>query len=141
MDPICIVDDESSISSIVKNILKDEGYPVIAFPDAESFWRKLDTMEPSLVLLDIWLPGMDGMQLLKRLHDRFPLLPVIMMSGHAGIEAALDQNPAAQAFFATLNSTNRYAFLFRIQTAKKAETREKNIQKFIGMLERGEKFH
>jgi UDP-3-O-[3-hydroxymyristoyl] N-acetylglucosamine deacetylase len=46
-------------------------------------------MEPSLVLLDIWLPGIDGMQLLKRLHDRFPVLPIIMMSGHAGIEAAV----------------------------------------------------
>ena len=46
-------------------------------------------MEPSLVMLDIWLPGIDGMQLLKRLHARFPELPVIMMSGHAGIEAAV----------------------------------------------------
>jgi UDP-3-O-[3-hydroxymyristoyl] N-acetylglucosamine deacetylase len=89
MNPICIVDDEASITSTVASILKDEGYPVIAFPDAESFWQKLDTMEPSLVLLDVWLPGIDGMQLLKRLHDRFPLLPVIMMSGHAGIEAAV----------------------------------------------------
>ncbi len=89
MNPICIVDDESSISSTVASILKDEGYQTIAFPDAESFWRRLDTMEPSLVLLDVWLPGIDGMQLLKRLHERFPVLPIIMMSGHAGIEAAV----------------------------------------------------
>src|SRR3990172_3797882 len=86
MNPICIVDDESSITSTVASILKDEGYQAIAFPDAESLWQKLDTLEPSLVLLDVWLPGIDGMQLLKRLHDRFPLLPVIMMSGHAGME-------------------------------------------------------
>src|SRR3990172_36952 len=89
MNPICIVDDESSITSTVASILKDEGYQAITFPDAESLWQKLDTLEPSLVLLDVWLPGLDGMQLLKRLHDRFPLLPVIMMSGHAGIEAAV----------------------------------------------------
>ncbi len=89
MNPICIVDDESFICSTVESILKDEGYQAIAFPDAESFWQKLDAMEPSLVLLDVWLPGIDGMQLLKRLHDRFPVLPVIMMSGHAGIEAAV----------------------------------------------------
>ncbi len=89
MKPICIVDDESSICSTVESILKDEGYQAIAFPDAESFWQRLDTMEPSLVLLDIWLPGIDGMQLLKRLHDRFPLIPIIMMSGHAGIDAAV----------------------------------------------------
>jgi UDP-3-O-[3-hydroxymyristoyl] N-acetylglucosamine deacetylase len=89
MNPICIVDDEASICSTIEGILKDEGYRALAFPDAESFWQKLDTMKPSLVLLDIWLPGMDGMQLLKRLHERSPRLPVIMMSGHAGIEAAV----------------------------------------------------
>lgn len=59
----------------------------------------------------------------------------------ADFQEALDQNPAAQAFFKTLNRANRYAFLFRIQTAKKAETRARNIEKFIGMLARGEKFH
>jgi UDP-3-O-[3-hydroxymyristoyl] N-acetylglucosamine deacetylase len=89
MNPICIVDDESSIRITVLSILEDEGYKVMAFADAESFWQRLDTMEPSLVLLDIWLPGTDGLQLLKRLHDRFPKIPVIMMSGHAGIEAAV----------------------------------------------------
>jgi len=89
MNPICIIDDVSSITSTVEGILKDEGYPTIVFPDAESFWQRLDTMEPSLVLLDIWLPGIDGMQLLKRLHARFPELPIIMMSGHAGIDAAV----------------------------------------------------
>lgn len=56
-------------------------------------------------------------------------------------QAALDQSPAAQAFFLTLNSVNRYAILFRIQTAKKAETRAKRIQEFITMLERNEKIH
>lgn len=89
MNPICIVDDESSITSTVAGILKDEGYEAIAFPDAESLWQKLDALEPSLVLLDVWLPGMDGMQLLKRLHARIPTLPIIMMSGHAGIDAAV----------------------------------------------------
>lgn len=89
MNPICIVDDEASISSTIASILQDEGYQTLSFPDAESFWQRLDTLEPSLVLLDVWLPGIDGMQLLKRLHDRFPALPVIMMSGHAGIEAAV----------------------------------------------------
>ncbi len=89
MNPICIIDDVSSITSTVESILKDEGYPTVAFPDAESFWQKLDAMEPSLVLLDIWLPGIDGMQLLKRLHARIPTLPIIMMSGHAGIDAAV----------------------------------------------------
>jgi uncharacterized protein YdeI (YjbR/CyaY-like superfamily) len=49
-------------------------------------------------------------------------------------QAALDQHEGARAFFATLNSRNRYAILFRIQTAKKAETRAKRIEQFIQML-------
>lgn len=89
MNPICIIDDVSSISSTVESILKDEGYNVMVFPDAESFWERLNSMEPSLVLLDIWLPGIDGMQLLKLLHARFPELPIIMMSGHASLDAAV----------------------------------------------------
>jgi len=57
------------------------------------------------------------------------------------LQAALDQNAEAKAFFATLNSNNRYAILFRIQTAKKAETRAKRIEQFVQMLERHEKIY
>jgi len=89
MNPICIVDDQPYICSTISNILKDEGYHTMVFQDAESFWQSLDTQEPSLVMLDIWLPGVDGLQLLKRLQGRFPSLPIIMMSGHAGIETAV----------------------------------------------------
>ena len=89
MNPICIVDDQPQIGSTVSSILVDEGYKTAVFQDAESFWQSLDTQEPSLVLLDIWLPGVDGLELLKRLHERFPALPIIMMSGHAGIETAV----------------------------------------------------
>jgi uncharacterized protein YdeI (YjbR/CyaY-like superfamily) len=56
-------------------------------------------------------------------------------------QSALEKNKKAKAFFATLNSTNRYAFLFRVHTAKKAETREKRIRQFVEMLEKGETFH
>lgn len=57
------------------------------------------------------------------------------------LQAALDASPAARAFYATLNAANRYAILFRTQTAKKAETRAKRIAQFVQMLERGEKIH
>jgi uncharacterized protein YdeI (YjbR/CyaY-like superfamily) len=54
---------------------------------------------------------------------------------------ALKAKPAAKAFFDSLDSQNRYAVLFRIQTAKKAETRTNRIQKFVDMLDRHEKLH
>jgi uncharacterized protein YdeI (YjbR/CyaY-like superfamily) len=56
-------------------------------------------------------------------------------------QAALDANPRAAAFFKALDRANRYAVLWRIQTAKKAETRARKIQQFIEMLEREEKIH
>ena len=74
MNPICIIDDQPQIGSTVSGILKDEGYDVIVFENAESFWQSLDTQEPSLVLLDIWLPGEDGLELLKRLRSRLVIV-------------------------------------------------------------------
>ncbi len=59
----------------------------------------------------------------------------------ADFQSELDKNPQAQAFFSTLDSANRYAILFRIETAKRTETRTARIQKFIEMLSKGEKIH
>jgi uncharacterized protein YdeI (YjbR/CyaY-like superfamily) len=56
-------------------------------------------------------------------------------------QAALDQNPRAKSFFASLNKTNVYAFLWRIQTTNKAENRQAKIKKFITMLNKGEKLY
>jgi len=57
------------------------------------------------------------------------------------LQAALDQSPKAAAFFATLKGANRYAILYRIQTANKPEARAKRIAQFVAMLERGETIH
>jgi uncharacterized protein YdeI (YjbR/CyaY-like superfamily) len=57
------------------------------------------------------------------------------------LQAALDANPAAAAFFPSLTSQNRYAILFRLQTAKKPETRAARLEKFVAMLARGETIH
>jgi uncharacterized protein YdeI (YjbR/CyaY-like superfamily) len=57
------------------------------------------------------------------------------------LRAELDKNVKAKAFFDTLNSVNRYAILFRLQTAKKPETRKKRLRQFIDMLEKNEKLH
>jgi uncharacterized protein YdeI (YjbR/CyaY-like superfamily) len=59
----------------------------------------------------------------------------------ADLQRALDESEAAGAFFATLDSANRYAILYRLEEAKQPETRERRLRKFVGMLERGEKIH
>ncbi|HET7417438.1 MAG TPA: YdeI/OmpD-associated family protein [Solirubrobacterales bacterium] len=57
------------------------------------------------------------------------------------LQRELDANPAAAEFFASLDGANRYAIIYRLEEAKKPETRERRLQKFVGMLERGEKIH
>jgi uncharacterized protein YdeI (YjbR/CyaY-like superfamily) len=57
------------------------------------------------------------------------------------LQQALDANPAAKEFFATLTGSNRYAVLYRIHDAKRAETRTRRIEKFVAMLARGETIH
>lgn len=57
------------------------------------------------------------------------------------LQRALDANPAAAEFFAGLDSANRYAIVYRLNDAKKPETRERRLHKFVAMLERGEKIH
>jgi len=59
----------------------------------------------------------------------------------ADLQRELDANEAAREFFATLDSSNRYAILYRLDEAKKPETRERRLRKFVAMLERGEKIH
>ncbi len=87
---ICVVDDEPAIRETLENVLSDEGYPVMSCEDSECFYQELEQQTPALVLLDIWLPGTDGMAVLSRLRETHPDLPVIMMSGHAGIDAAVN---------------------------------------------------
>jgi uncharacterized protein YdeI (YjbR/CyaY-like superfamily) len=59
----------------------------------------------------------------------------------AYLQRQLDANPAAAQFFADLDSANRYAIVYRLEEAKKPETRERRLRKFVAMLERGEKIH
>jgi len=86
---ILIVDDEESICKSLGNILLDEGYDVLTANSGEAALKLLDEELPSLVLLDIWLPGIDGMEVLKTAKNLYPRLPVVMMSGHGTIETAV----------------------------------------------------
>jgi uncharacterized protein YdeI (YjbR/CyaY-like superfamily) len=67
--------------------------------------------------------------------------PVSAAAVPPDLQAALDANPAAAAFFPALTSQNRYAILFRLQTARKPETRAARLDKFVAMLARGETIH
>lgn len=86
---VLVIDDEEGIRESLKGILEDEGYEVITCETAEEGLRAFDDHCPDVVLLDIWLPGIDGIEALRLMRDKRPDIPVIMISGHGTIELAV----------------------------------------------------
>ena len=92
MQSILVVDDEAEIRKSLSGVLEDEGYTVSSVESAEACLETLSRKGFDLVLLDIWLPGMDGLECLKKIKhdgtgDEIP--EVIMISGHGTIETAV----------------------------------------------------
>ena len=88
-DTICLVDDEPGILKTLSELLEDEGYQVTS---AKSGMDALDVIRqdpPDLVFLDVWMPDLDGLEVLKRVRQQFPHMMVIVMSGHGSIETAV----------------------------------------------------
>jgi two-component system nitrogen regulation response regulator NtrX len=88
-ETILIVDDEVSICQSLKAILVDEGYQVLVAGSGEEGIKAVSEEMPQLVLLDIWLPGIDGLETLQAIKAAHPNVLVIMMSGHGTIETAV----------------------------------------------------
>jgi UDP-3-O-acyl N-acetylglucosamine deacetylase len=86
---VLIVDDEERIVQSIAGVLEDEGFRVTTARSGEEAIRAFQQEEPDVTLLDIWLPGMDGIEILKRLKGIAPECQVIMISGHATISTAM----------------------------------------------------
>jgi two-component system nitrogen regulation response regulator NtrX len=86
---ILVIDDEKSILETLAGILSDEGFSTACVDSAESGLKHLRSEAVDLVLLDIWMPGMDGLEALKKIKEDYPELQVIMISGHGTIETAV----------------------------------------------------
>ncbi len=90
-DYILVVDDEPDIRELLREILEDEGYQVRTAENAEQARRARRDRRPDLTLLDIWLPDVDGITLLKEWSDSNSLdSPVVIMSGHGTVETAVE---------------------------------------------------
>jgi len=86
---ILVVDDEPQILQTVAGILADEGFEVLTAPDGESALKLVAAGPPDLVLLDIALPGMDGLTALQELKRQYAALPVVMVSAYGSVENAV----------------------------------------------------
>jgi two-component system nitrogen regulation response regulator NtrX len=88
---ILVVDDEADIRGLLSEILAEEGYEVEVAADAASARKAAAREEPDLVLLDIWMPDMDGISLLREWNEKQSLhCPVVMLSGHGTVETAVE---------------------------------------------------
>ena len=86
---VLIVDDEPSIRTSLQGALSDEGYSTLAAANGQEGLELTRARSPDLILLDIWMPGIDGLATLQQLKAEFPTIPVVMMSGHGTIETAV----------------------------------------------------
>ena len=86
---VMVVDDEKSILDAVTDILEDEGFQVKVARDGQTALAGIRDELPNIVLLDIWMPGMDGIEVLEAVKREWPFLPVVIMSGHGTIETAV----------------------------------------------------
>jgi two-component system nitrogen regulation response regulator NtrX len=86
---ILIVDDEPGVRTALSGVLRDEGYTVEAVPSGEACLERLTRGAVDLIVLDVWLPGMDGLATLARLRERQVDAQVVLISGHGNIESAV----------------------------------------------------
>jgi two-component system nitrogen regulation response regulator NtrX len=89
MSRILIVDDEPGIRQSLKGVFEDEGFLTDVVSSGEECLKKIEDTVYDLVLLDIWMPGIDGIETLRRLREISPAIRVIMISGHATIATAV----------------------------------------------------
>ncbi|CAA9563467.1 MAG: hypothetical protein AVDCRST_MAG33-1868 [uncultured Thermomicrobiales bacterium] len=92
MSQILVVDDEPAIREFVQSFLEDEGYSVSTGRDGAEALRRIEAQRPDLVLMDMMMPGLDGREVVRRLHEHpvHSAIPVILMSAASQWDRAVD---------------------------------------------------
>ena len=86
---ICVIDDDRSIRFVLEKALEKAGMQVVGYATADSALDAISKQEPAVVVTDIRMPGMDGLELLERINQLFPELPVIIMTAHSDLDSAV----------------------------------------------------
>lgn len=135
---ILIVDDEKSILDSLEGILKDEGFSVSKAEDGSKAMEIIRTESPDLVLLDIWMPDMDGIKALKAIKEYDSNLGVIIMSGHGTVETAVKAIKLGAMDYIEKPLSLDNVILRIEQGIEQQKLRKENIELKARMLEKGE---
>lgn len=87
---ILVADDEANLRKVLSALLRREGYEVLTAQDGEEAWEILNAERVDVLLSDLRMPRLDGMQLLKRVIERYRGLPVVMLTAHGTVDTAVD---------------------------------------------------
>jgi DNA-binding NtrC family response regulator len=130
MAAILLIDDEKSIRNVLRDILQHEGYRIEEAADGEQGLQKLAAQPFDLVLCDIKMPKMDGLEVLQQIMQLQPDVPVIMISGHGTIETAVDAvKKGAFDFIAKPPDLNRLLITIRNALDKNTLVKETRVLK------------
>ncbi|HEX22096.1 MAG TPA: nitrogen regulation protein NR(I) [Chromatiales bacterium] len=88
-NPIWVIDDDHAIRWVLEKALKQAGMNVQSFDNANGILERLEHETPSAILTDIRMPGVDGLQLLAQINEKYPELPVIIMTAHSDLDSAV----------------------------------------------------
>ena len=120
---VLVVDDEPALREVLSLRIEDWGHEVRAVGDAVECERELDRRRPDIVLCDVVLPGMSGLELLKRVKRQDDRLPMVMMTAHGNIDAAVEAMKAGATDF--LTKPLDYAMLYALLEATASDVRQR----------------
>ncbi len=137
-DSILIVDDERGIRETLSAVLEDEGFVVEAVASGEECLKAVERQSFGCVLLDVWLPGIDGLETLERLRERDTSATVVMISGHGNIETAvratklgafdfIEKPLSIEVTLLTIRNALRQRELERVNLAHVEEFKDENV--------------
>ncbi|MBN1392203.1 MAG: response regulator transcription factor [Sedimentisphaerales bacterium] len=117
---IFFVDDESAVCRTVSQTLRREGYKVSCFPDAEHCLQRLQMRDCDLLITDVRMPGVDGIELVRRAKSIIPWVPILVVTGYADIQMAVRAVKAGAAEFIE-KPLQKQSFLSAVKTVLKQQ--------------------
>jgi len=134
METIYLVDDEAAVRNALARVLREEGWPVETFDSAEAFLRRQGRPAPGCLVLDVSMPGLDGLALQRRLGESGHSLPIVFLTGHGDIPMSVQAIKAGAANFLTKPVTAQ-ALLAAVRAAIEQDAPQRRARAELAVIE------